>query len=91
MQSKHKLSKSLFIVVHMMLVFKKPKSILVGDIVADGNKNDIKSDGNLSSSGLDSLKSLYTLIELFLMSKFLILITNLNTLMTLVLLAWPNL
>lgn len=93
-QGEHRLSKLLFMlsmIVHTMIVSKKPESILVESVITDGDRSNVKNDGNLSSSGLDSSESLYTLARSYLMSKFPIPINSLNTLMILVLLVWLNL
>ena len=69
-----------------MLVSKKLKFIFAGGVAANGDKSDIKSEENLSSSGSDLSKLLYTLVELYLTLQFLFPIRNLNALITLVLL-----
>ena len=78
-------------VVHIILVSKEPELILADGVIANGNGGDINGDGNPSSFGSDFSKLLYILAELYLMSKFLIPIRSFSTLITLALLAWPNL
>lgn len=50
----------------------------------------MKDDGNFLFSNLDFPKLLYTLVKLYLMSKFFILIKRFNVLVTLVLLVLSN-
>ena len=91
MQGQHRLLKLLFMVLLTRLVLEKLELILAGGIRANGNKSDIKDNSNLWFSGSNSSKLLYTLAELYLMLKFSIAIRSFNALMTMVLLAWPNL
>lgn len=91
MQGKQRLLKLLFMVVHTMLVVEEPKLILAGNVTANGDGGDIKSNGNLLFSGLDSSELLYILMRSYSISKFPILIRSFNALMTLALLVWPNL
>lgn len=50
-------------VVHIMLVFEELKSILANSVTTDRKKGDVKGDGNLSSSSLNFLGSLYILVK----------------------------
>lgn len=63
-----------------MFVFKKLGLILAGNIIANKDGSDIKGDGNLLSSSLNSPKLLYTLAESYLILKFLILLRSIDAL-----------